>query len=313
MSNLLFASAATCVKKTQLGSDAGIFLGDCFKLLPLINDNSVDLVFSSPPYYIGKEYDDHSDISGFIELQAAIFSELVRVLKPGGSLCWQVGSHVKDGIVNPLDYYVFAESLRHKDLRLRNRIIWTFGHGLHCSNRFSGRHETVLWFSKGEHKKFNLDAVRVPQKYPGKTHTSGPNKGLPSGNPLGKNPGDVWEIPNVKAGHVEKTDHPCQFPVALAQRFVRALTNEGDLVLDPFAGVCTTGVASIVEKRKFLGAETEKEYAQIGAARLAAAQNGNAPIRPWDREILVPTSNMKVARAPSHFKVQIEGEASLPM
>jgi len=87
---------------------------------------------------------------------------------------------------------------------LRNRIIWHFGHGLHAKNRFSGRYETILWFTKTNEYIFNLDPVRVPQKYPGKKHFKGPNKGKLSCNPKGKNPSDIWEIPNVKSNHVEK-------------------------------------------------------------------------------------------------------------
>lgn len=88
------------------------------------------------------------------------------------------------------DYQIFKK----QRLKLRNRIVWHFGHGLHASKRFSGRYETILWFSKTDNYIFNLDSVRVPAKYPGKRHFKGPKKGQPSGNPLGKNPSDIWEI-----------------------------------------------------------------------------------------------------------------------
>jgi adenine-specific DNA-methyltransferase len=135
-------------------------------------------------------------------------------------------------------YPVFASL----GLHLRNRIVWHFGHGLHASKRFSGRYEVILWFTKGNEYTFNLDAVRVPQKYPDKKYFKGPKKGELSGNPLGKNPSDIWEIPNVKANHVEKTIHPCQFPVELIERLVLAMTDEGDWALDPFIGVGTTAL-----------------------------------------------------------------------
>ena len=80
-------------------------------------------------------------------------------------------------------------------MSMRNRIVWHFGHGLHASRRFSGRYEVIMWFTKSDDYTFNLDAVRVPQKYPQKKHFKGPRRGELSGNPLGKNPGDVWEIP----------------------------------------------------------------------------------------------------------------------
>ena len=107
----------------------------------------------------------------------------------------------------------------------------------------------MLWFTKTDSYTFNLDSVRVPSKYPGKTnYKPGKHYGLPSGNPLGKNPSDIWKIvqrdwesalwniPNVKANHPEKTIHPCQFPIELVERCVLALTNKGDRVLDPFSG-----------------------------------------------------------------------------
>ena len=109
---------------------------------------------------------------------------------------------------------------------MRNRIVWHFEHGLHCSRRLSGRYETIMWFTKGDDYVFELDPIRVPQKYPGKKYFKGPKAGQYSCNPLGKNPGDVWTIPNVKSNHVEKTGHPCQFPVELIERLVLALTRK---------------------------------------------------------------------------------------
>lgn len=298
----VYRSPKTCAQAVTRNT-ANLFHGDTFALLKAIPDCSVDLIFSSPPYCIGKQYESTSSVEDFRVMHSKLLPDLVRSLRPGGSLCWQVGSHVKNGIVTPLDYLVFAELAKFSEMRLRNRVIWSFGHGLHCSNRFSGRHEVVLWFTKGDDYTFNLDAVRVPQKYPGKRHTRGPNKGAPSGNPLGKNPGDVWDIPNVKAKHVEKTAHPCQFPVALPQMFARALSAPGDLVFDPFSGSGTTGVAAIVEGRRFLGAEIDGSYVEIARQRLADAADGKAAIRPWDKAIHVPAKNSRVAQVPDEFIV----------
>ena len=161
-------------------------------------------------------------------------------------------------------------------MKLRNRIIWTFGHGLNPSQRFSGRHETILWFTKGETYSFNLDSVRVPQKYPGKKSYRGNKKGEYSGNPLGKNPTDVWDIPNVKANHVEKTEHPCQFPVAIPSRFIKALTLEDGVILDPYMGSGTTGVAAVLEGRKFIGAEIQENYYKIATDRIQQANDDNS-------------------------------------
>jgi len=119
----------------------------------------------------------------------------------------------------PLDIQ-FDPIFRKHGLSLRNRIIWHFGHGLHNKRRFSGRYEVILWYTKSDNYVFNLDDVRIPSKYPGKRHFKGPKTGQLSGNPKGKNPEDVWDIPNVKSNHVEKTEHPCQFPVGLVERLI---------------------------------------------------------------------------------------------
>lgn len=256
-------------------AEGGIFfLGDNLELLKKLPDESVDLVITSPPYNIGKSYESVVPIEDYLSTQSDVISECSRVLKPSGNLCWQVGFSVVKSEVLPLDallYPIFKDN----DLFMRNRIVWTFGHGLHAQKRFSGRHETVLWFSKSNDEYyFDLDSVRVPQLYPDKKHYRGPKKGQLSGNPLGKNPGDVWDIPNVKANHVEKTDHECQFPIALVQRLMRSLSPSGGVVLDPYAGVATTGCVAVLEGREYLMAELDKNYHSIGTQRLQEAESG---------------------------------------
>ena len=273
-----------------------------------LEPESVDVLVTSPPYFIGKEYDQSTHVTGFNQIILQLLPELERVLKPGGSICWQVGNHVcQDGII-PLDYLA-ANAMKQSDkFQLRNRIIWTFSHGNHARRRFSGRHETILWYTKGDDYFFDLDAVRVPQKYPGKRHYKGPNKGKFSGNPLGKNPGDywelgaVWDIPNVKANHVEKTEHPCQFPIALVRRLVLALCPKGGVVLDPFAGSGTTAVAALLDGRNFIGCDIADKYLAIAESRLNALANGTLKYRK-DTPIYVPSGNELVAMVPDHFKI----------
>lgn len=284
------------------------FHGDCLKLLKRLPDESVDLIITSPPYCMKKAYEDpHDDIETFKKQHMDIFPDIYRVLKTGGSICWQVGYHVSENYLVPLDYIIyelFTEKSKQLDnpLILRNRIIWTFGHGLNSTSRFSGRHETILWFTKGNDFLFDLDKVRVPQKYPGKKAYKGPNKGMLSGNPLGKNPSDVWDIPNVKAMHIEKTEHPCQFPVAIPQRLIKALAPENALVLDPFMGAGTTGVAAVIEGMRFVGAELQDNYYEISLERINAALNGNAKIRE-DVPVEVPNPNTAVAKLPKEFAI----------
>jgi adenine-specific DNA-methyltransferase len=145
--------------------------------------------------------------------------------------------------------------------------------------------------------------VRVPQRYPGKRHYKGPRKGEFSGHPDGKNPSDLWEIPNVNANHKEKTDHPCQFPVGLAERLVKSLSPRNSIVLDPFAGVCTTGAAAALHGRRFVGCEIVPEYRNTGVQRIRSALNGSLPYRSADTPVLDPKSTGAVGRRPDHFKV----------
>ena len=136
-----------------------------------------------------------------------------------------------------------------------------------------------MWYTKSDNFIFNLDDVRVPSMYPNKKFYKGPNKGKISSNPKGKNPSDVWDIPNVKSLHIEKTDHPCQFPVALVQRLVLALTNKGGTVFDPFMGVASSAIASISNKRRFIGTEIDKKYFDIAKKRINDFYKGKIKIR----------------------------------
>lgn len=227
-------------------------------------------------------------MSAYLQNQADVICECVRLLRLNGSLCWQVGTHVtSDHEIVPLDLLLYP-LFKNAGLKLKNRIVWHYGHGLHARNRFSGRYETILWFVKGDEYTFNLDPVRVPSKYPNKRHYKGPRKGELSGNPLGKNPSDLWDIPNVKHNHPEKTVHPCQFPIELAERLILALTNSGDTVLDPYVGVGSTAIAAILHERNALGCDTEMEYIQIARQRLAQATNGTLKMRPMNRPIAHP-------------------------
>lgn len=274
--------------------------GSCLELLQTIPDKSVQLVVTSPPYNLGKEYEKKIDVNAYIEQQAEVIADCVRVLADTGSICWQVGNYVSDGAIIPLDailHPVFARL----NLVMRNRIVWHFEHGLHCSRRFSGRYETISWFTKKtKDYVFNLDPVRVPQKYPAKRYFKGPKAGQYSCNPLGKNPGDLWDIPNVKSNHVEKTAHPCQFPVELIERLVLSLTNEGDWVLDPFVGAGTSIIAALRHNRRGAGAETERKYIAIAQDRIQQAIAGTLRTRPMNKPKYDPAlNNNRLALSPS--------------
>jgi adenine-specific DNA-methyltransferase len=273
--------------KFDHSDDIVLFSGDCLKLLETIPDASLKLVVTSPPYNIGKEYETRLRLDSYIEQQSAVIRECVRCLSPQGSICWQVGNYVDNGAIVPLDAILYPTFSR-LGLKMRNRIIWHFEHGLHCSKRFSGRYETILWFTKTDRYTFNLDPVRVPQKYPGKKYFKGPKAGQYSCNPLGKNPGDLWIIPNVKSNHVEKTAHPCQFPVELVERLVLSLTDEDDWVFDPFLGAGTTIIAAIRHNRRGAGAELSGQYIDIAGQRISQELAGVLKTRPMDKPVYDP-------------------------
>lgn len=268
-------------------ADCVLYLGRCQELLGQMPDGVARLVATSPPYNIGKEYEDWQTLDDYVAGQAEVIRECVRVLAPDGSLCWQTGNYVRDGEIVPLDALLFPV-FRELGLKMRNRIVWHFEHGLHCSRRLSGRYETISWFTKSDQYVFDVDPIRVPQKYPNKRHFKGPKAGQLSGNPLGKNPSDVWIFPNVKHNHLEKTIHPCQFPVELVERLVLSMTEPGDLVLDPYMGVASTAAAALRHGRRAAGAEIEPCYHEVGMERVRSAWDGTLRTRPMDRPVYQP-------------------------
>jgi adenine-specific DNA-methyltransferase len=275
------------ITRLERDTDAVMKNQDNLKFMRGLEDQSMKLIVTSPPYNIGKSYEKRSPLDQYIQDQAQVISECVRLLHPNGSICWQVGNHVDKGEIFPLDlvlYHLFKDH----GLKLRNRIVWHFEHGLHCSKRLSGRYETIMWFTKGDDYTFNLDPIRTPSKYPQKKYYKGPKAGQLSGNPLGKNPSDVWVFPNVKNNHVEKTIHPCQFPVELVERLVLSMTDEGDRVFDPYLGVGSSVVAAIKNGREGYGCDVVKEYVDIAWERVHQLRSGTLQTRPMDKPVYDP-------------------------
>ncbi|CAN5530698.1 site-specific DNA-methyltransferase [soil metagenome] len=297
------------------GNDVTLATSDCLEFLGTIPDASAQLVITSPPYNIGKSYErKRSTIEEYVSQQARVIGEAVRILKPGGSICWQVGHYINGhSQIIPLDmllYPCFAVHQAKSAIFLRNRIIWHFEFGYNSKQRFSGRHEVILWFTKGDNYTFNLDALRVPQKYPGKRAYQGPQKGKLSGNPLGKNPGDVWIFPNVKGKHVEKTCHPCQFPIELADRLIEAFTNKKDLIVDPYVGTGSSVAAAILRQRRAAGCDAIAQYVRIARNRVKLAADGDLRFRPRSRPVYEPQANTALTTVPEEFlrqRAQVQG------
>lgn len=275
------------VTRLKTDSDAVMNCEDNLAFLRRLPNESIKLIVTSPPYNIGKTYEKRTPLENYVQEQAQVIAECVRVLHEEGSICWQVGNHVKNAEVFPLDiilYHVFKDH----GMKLRNRIVWHFEHGLHCTKRLSGRYETIMWFTKGDKYTFNLDPIRVPSKYPKKKYFKGPKVGQYSCNPLGKNPSDVWVFPNVKNNHVEKTIHPCQFPVELVERLVLSMTNADDSVLDPYMGVGSAVVGALKHGRRGYGCDISQEYVDVAWERVHAQRAGTLRTRPMDRPVYDP-------------------------
>ncbi len=251
-----------------------IYPGDCNDLLRRLPDGSVDLIVSSPPYNIGKEYETKRALTLYIEEQREVLRQCTRALSHKGSIFWQVGSYSNNGALIPLDVRFFP-ILEDLGLIPRNRIAWARQHGLHARQKFSARYETILWFTKSDKYTFNLDAVRVPQKYQNKKAWQGGNKGELTCNPDGKNPGDIWIFRNVKHNHEEQTIHPAQFPEDMIARIVLSATNKGDVVMDPYMGGGTVAVVARDEGRHFVGAELEPSYYSAALRRLSGQPDEN--------------------------------------
>ncbi len=273
--------------RREVSSEITMACRDNISFMRHLPSQSIHLIVTSPPYNIGKTYEARSSLDEYVTAQIPVIDECIRLLHPRGSLCWQVGNHVQKGEILPLDIVLYP-IFQNRGLKLRNRVIWHFEHGLHCSKRLSGRYETILWFTKGDDYLFNLDNIRVPSKYPGKKYFKGPKVGQLSCNPLGKNPSDVWIFPNVKNNHIEKTIHPCQFPVELVERLVLALTDPGQKVLDPYMGVGTSVIAAVKHSRIGYGCDTVPEYVDIAERRLRELRAGVLRTRPMDRPVYDP-------------------------
>lgn len=293
---------------------------DCLKFAKKLPDKSVQLIVTSPPYNISKEYEIKTSLNDYLEFHSRVIDECKRILKPKGSICWQTGNFLYKNnfskAVIPLDIE-FYNLFKQKDFHLRNRIIWSFGHGLNNTDRLSGRYEVISWYTLANEYLFNLDTVRIKQKYPGKKSYKGLNKGKISGNIKGKNPSDYWDdediifkeiktdtwknIPNVKGNHIEKTDHPCQYPIALVSRLVKLLSNKNHLVFDPFLGSGATTVSGIINGRRVVGCDNNKEYYKIAVHNCKQALNRTLSIRE-DKPNYKPNKNISVACVPEEWK-----------
>lgn len=259
--------------KALLGSpahehtDVLIYNMDCLEAMRKLPADMVDIAVTSPPYNIGKSYENIIALKDYISWCSNWMSELHRISKDDGSFWLNVGylEVENKGLAVPIPYLLWDKS----DFYLIQEIVWNYSAGVACKKRLSPRNEKILWYVKNQDNyKFNLDDIRDPNvKYPNQK-----KNGKLKCNPLGKNPSDVWQISKVTSGKnrssKERTEHPAQFPLEMIDRIIKAGSNNRDLVIDPFMGSGTTAIAALKNGRKVIGFEVNSDYVKIIANRI---------------------------------------------
>jgi adenine-specific DNA-methyltransferase len=245
-----------------------LYKGDCVELLDRLRESKVriDLALTSPPYNIGKEYEEPLSLEEYLSWCSGWMDQIYNIVSDRGAFWLNVGylEVPERGLCVPIPYLLWDKS----PFYLVQEIVWKYGAGVSAKNRLSPRNEKWLFFVKNsEHYTFNLDEIRDPNvKYPNQK-----KNGKFRCNPLGKNPSDVWEFPKVTTGKdrssKERSNHPAQFPLGVVERIVKAATNSAQIVLDPFAGSCSTGIAAVGLGRIFVGFELREDYCEKSVQR----------------------------------------------
>lgn len=238
--------------------------GDAISLLKELPDSSINLIVADPPYNLGKDYGNNHDLKGFddyLEFTRQWTSEAKRVLKDDGSMYVFMGVRFISYLYDILD--------REQELFFNSWVVWHYTQGLGKTKGYSPRHDDILVFNKTKNFKFNLDDVRVPQKYYRARN-----------NMRGANPGDVWKFSHVHYSNPNRQNHPTQKPEGLIERMILASSDRGDTVLDPFSGSGTTLRVCQQLGRKGVGFELNPEYVEMTKARLAEPFNGFDSVDP---------------------------------
>lgn len=240
---------------------------DCLEAMAILPDQSINLTVTSPPYNIGKEYENLLPLDDYINWCKKWITEVYRLTLYDGAFWLNLGylSIKNRAKAIPISYLLWDKI----PFYLIQEIVWNYGAGVAGSKFFSPRNEKFLWYVKNpEAYTFNLDDIRDPNvKYPNQK-----KNGKIKVNPLGKNPTDVWEFPKVTSGQnrssKERTPHPAQFPSAVIQRIITASSHENEIVLDPFLGSGTTAMVALDLNRLVIGFEIRQDYCDIAANRI---------------------------------------------
>lgn len=261
-----------------------IYNADSLKLLPQLPQDSINLTLTSPPYNIGKAYESIVPLNEYIEWCSTWMNQIFDITVENGAFILNLGYLAVEnkGRAIPIPYLLWDKS----DFFLQQEIVWHYEAGVASKKYLSPRNEKFLWYVKNpSNYTFNLDEIRDPNvKYPNQK-----KNGKLRCNPLGKNPSDVWSLPKVTSGEKrsskERTKHPAQFPIAVIERFVLAMSNKEDILLDPFVGSGSTCIAALKHGRKVIGFELSEDYCKIAAERVQQfLQNDVEQITLWDKE-----------------------------
>ena len=265
-----------------------IYHGDCFDVLPAVDDESVDLIFADPPYNIGKLFGKFRDSwpsdSTYAEWCFSWLALCVRKLKPNGSMYAMTST----------------EAMPHLDLWIRDRltvmsrIVWHYdSSGVQAKKYFGSMYEPILFCVRNEQDYvFNADAIEVEARTGAVRKLIDYRKDVPTPYKTTKVPGNTWYIPRVRYRMPEYENHPSQKPEALLERIIKASSNPGDLVLDPFAGTFTTCAVAQRLERRTIGIEMQDEYIKIGLRRLGIASHFNGEeLKPLEKSYIRKKGN----------------------
>jgi site-specific DNA-methyltransferase (adenine-specific) len=248
-----------------LGNDTHrIIHGDALEVLKILPDNSIDLIFADPPYNIGKNF------NGFVEKWETeeVYLEwsynwldlCIQKLKPNGSFY----------LMSATQFMPFFDIYLRKKLNILSRIVWYYdSSGVQAKKYYGSMYEPILYCVKDKNNyTFNANDILVEAKTGAKRKLIDYRKAVPSLYNSEKVPGNVWEYTRVRYRMQEYENHPTQKPIVLLERIIKASSNKGDLVMDPFSGTFTTSFVAKELGRNSIGVELQDEYVKIGLKRL---------------------------------------------
>jgi site-specific DNA-methyltransferase (adenine-specific) len=255
-------------------NDHTIIHGDSTEALAALPSESVDLVFLDPPYNIGKQFGDFKDAwpsdEEYIAWCAPILSECVRALKPTGSMYFMTSTQA-------MPYF---DILLRKNVEIVARIVWSYdSSGVQAKKYYGSMYEPILFCVKDKKRyTFNADDILVEARTGSVRKLIDYRGPVPKPYNTKKVPGNVWDIPRVRYRMDEYENHPTQKPEALLERIIRASSNPGDLILDPFSGTFTTSAVAKRLGRRSVGIERHKEYVKVGLRRVLNLQTHDGEV-----------------------------------